>query len=84
MPEHIPENIRKEIEKLVKDLNYHNYRYYVLDAPLIPDEEYDRLYRRLKELEEHYHYALPDPPAAHKWHISLFFSVTECPHGLPA
>lgn len=62
MPEKIPEEIKKEIEKLVKDLNYHNYRYYVLDSPAISDAEYDRLYRRLKELEEKYHYILPDSP----------------------
>jgi DNA ligase (NAD+) len=62
MPEKIPEEIKTEIEKLIKDLNYHNYRYYVLDTPVISDEEYDRLYRRLKELEEKYHYLLPDSP----------------------
>ena len=58
----IPEDAKKEIEGLVKDLNYHNYRYYVLDAPEISDEEYDRRYRRLKELEEKYGYVLPDSP----------------------
>lgn len=57
-----PLNIKREIEELVKDLNYHCYRYYVLDAPLISDAEYDRLYRHLKELEEKYHYVLPDSP----------------------
>jgi DNA ligase (NAD+) len=58
----IPEDIKHEIEKLVKDLNYHCYRYYVLDSPVISDEEYDRLYRRLKELEEGSDYVLPDSP----------------------
>lgn len=62
MPEKIPEDRKKEIEKLVKELNYHCYRYYVLDSPVISDEEYDRLYFRLKELEEKYHYVLPDSP----------------------
>ncbi len=62
MPDKIPEEIKKEIEKLVRDLNEHNYRYYVLDSPVIADEEYDRLYRRLKELEEKYHYVLSDSP----------------------
>lgn len=62
MAEKIPEEIKKEIEKLVKDLNYHSYRYYVLDAPVISDAEYDQLYRRLKELEEQYDYVLPDSP----------------------
>ena len=62
MSEKIPEDKKKEIERLVKDLNYHCYRYYVLDSPVISDEEYDRLYFRLKELEEKYHYILPDSP----------------------
>lgn len=58
----IPEDIKKEIEKLVKELNYHNYRYYVLDSPVISDEEYDMMLRRLKELEEKWGYILPDSP----------------------
>jgi DNA ligase (NAD+) len=62
MPERIPEDKKKDIEKLVKELNYHCYRYYVLDSPVISDEEYDRLYFRLKELEEKYHYILSDSP----------------------
>ncbi len=58
----IPDNIKQETKKLVKDLNYHCYRYYVLDSPVISDEEYDQLYHRLKELEERYNYILPDSP----------------------
>jgi DNA ligase (NAD+) len=58
----IPANIKKEIEKLVKELNDHSYRYYVLDAPVISDAEYDRLFRHLKELEEKHQYILPDSP----------------------
>lgn len=58
----VPEEIKKEIEKLVEEINYHNYRYYVLDSPVISDEEYDRLFRRLKELEEKYGYILPHSP----------------------
>src|SRR5512135_2329472 len=62
MTDKIPENIKQEIEQLVKGLNYHNYRYYVLDSPEISDAEYDRLFRRLKELEEKYGLVLPDSP----------------------
>jgi len=58
----IPSDIRREIEKLVKDLNYHCFRYHVLDSPVISDGEYDRQYRQLKELEEKYDYILPDSP----------------------
>ncbi len=58
----IPDNSKKEIEKLVKEINEHNYRYYILDAPVISDEEYDKLFRKLKELEEKHNYVLPDSP----------------------
>ncbi|MDA8422715.1 MAG: NAD-dependent DNA ligase LigA [Nitrospiraceae bacterium] len=60
--EKLTANVKKEIETLVKEINEHNYRYHVLDAPVISDEEYDRLFRRLKELEEQYNYVLPDSP----------------------
>lgn len=56
------EGTKKEIERLVEELNYHSYRYYVLDAPVLADQEYDLLYRRLKELEEQSGYILPDSP----------------------
>jgi len=62
MSDKIPQTVKEEISKLVKELNYHCYRYYVLDAPVISDADYDRLYRRLKELEDTYHYFLPDSP----------------------
>ncbi len=62
MPKEPPEDIKKEIESLVKEINYHNYRYYVLDSPVISDEEFDRLYRRLVDLEETSGYVPPDSP----------------------
>ena len=56
------DNIKKEITRLIREINDHNYRYYVLDSPVISDEEYDRLFRTLKELEENHHFVLPDSP----------------------
>ncbi|MDP2057775.1 MAG: NAD-dependent DNA ligase LigA, partial [Thiobacillus sp.] len=48
--------LRREIER-------HNYAYYVLDAPTIPDAEYDRLFRELQALEaEHPELVTPDSP----------------------
>jgi DNA ligase (NAD+) len=58
----LPENIKAEIEKLVAELNEHNYRYHVLDAPVIPDQDYDALFRKLRDLEEKYGYVLPESP----------------------
>ena len=62
MPDKIPHTIQQDITNLVKDLNYHCYRYYVLDSPEISDEEYDQRYFHLKGLEKKYHYILPDSP----------------------
>jgi DNA ligase (NAD+) len=42
---------KQEISKLVKQLNRHAYAYYVLDKPEVSDAEYDRLYRKLVNLE---------------------------------
>lgn len=44
----------KTINRLRDEINRHNYLYYVMDAPEIPDSEYDRLLRELQTLEEQY------------------------------
>lgn len=44
--------ILDEIKTLRAQIEEHNYRYHVLDAPSIPDEEFDRLFARLQKLEE--------------------------------
>ena len=44
--------VKSKIEKLRKELDDHNYRYYVLDDPLISDIEWDVLFRELQTLEE--------------------------------
>lgn len=52
-----------EIENLRNIINQHNYRYYALDNPEIPDAEYDRLMQRLRQLEsESPHLITPDSP----------------------
>jgi DNA ligase (NAD+) len=54
---------RDRIDELRKQINHHNYRYYVLDNPEISDAEYDRLLRELKTLEERYPELItPDSP----------------------
>ncbi|MFN4200673.1 NAD-dependent DNA ligase LigA [Fervidobacterium riparium] len=59
----VPEKIREEVEKLRNEIEYHNYRYYVLASPVITDEEYDKLMKRLIELEEKYpELRTPDSP----------------------
>ena len=54
---------KTEMRELRDFLNQQSYLYYVLDAPVIPDYEYDRLNRRLEELEaEHPEEITPDSP----------------------
>ncbi len=54
---------RARYEELVKELQLHNYRYHVLDAPIISDAEYDRLLNELKTIEsEHPDWTAPDSP----------------------
>ena len=56
-------SVRQRVEELRKLINYHNYRYYALDDPEIPDSEYDRLMRELQRLEaEHPELITPDSP----------------------
>jgi len=55
--------IKKEILRLREEIEKHNHRYYVLDDPLVSDAEYDRLFRKLAELEkEHPEFASADSP----------------------
>lgn len=45
------QEIKRRVAELSEQLHQHNYRYHVLNAPLISDAEYDRLLRELSELE---------------------------------
>ena len=49
-----PGSIKAEAAQLRQELGEHNHRYHVLDAPIITDQAYDQLFRRLQELEREY------------------------------
>lgn len=56
-------DIRARVTALRREIEQHNYNYYVLDQPSIPDAEYDRLFRELQALEaEHPELITPDSP----------------------
>ncbi|GAB1259952.1 NAD-dependent DNA ligase LigA [Aurantivibrio plasticivorans] len=58
-----PKDIAQRADALRETLDEHNYRYYVLDDPDIPDAEYDRLMRELQSIEREYPKLLtPDSP----------------------
>ncbi len=57
------EKIIREVKELREKIRYHNHLYYVLNAPEISDAEYDRLFKRLLELEKRYpELVTPDSP----------------------
>ena len=58
------EDIKKKIQELRQQVNFHAHRYYELDDPLIADSEYDQLFQELLNLEElHPELITPDSPS---------------------
>ncbi|WP_298446969.1 NAD-dependent DNA ligase LigA [uncultured Marinobacter sp.] len=82
MTKPLPETI-KRVDELRSALDEHNYRYYVLDDPGIPDAEYDRLFRELQNLEaEHPGLESADSPTR-RVGSSAETSFEEVVHRLP-
>jgi DNA ligase (NAD+) len=62
-PSTVPPAAAERARELREQLHFHAWRYYTLDDPLIPDAEYDRLFRELQALEaEHPALRTPDSP----------------------
>ena len=62
-PNNLPVEVVSRVNQLREEINYHNYRYYVLDDPVISDAEFDRLLQELTRLEERYpQLVTPDSP----------------------
>lgn len=56
-------NTKSRYEELKQQIHFHNYRYHVLDAPVISDLEFDRLLNELKQIEaERPDLIMPDSP----------------------
>ncbi|WP_313328831.1 NAD-dependent DNA ligase LigA [Pseudomonas qingdaonensis] len=71
------------ILELRAELDQHNYCYYVLDEPSVPDAEYDRLFRELQALEaEHPELVTPDSPTQRVGGAALS-AFTQVRHEVP-
>lgn len=58
------ENLYNHLVELRQEIQEHNYRYHVLDSPIISDAEYDQLLRELRAIEEdHPEWVTPDSPS---------------------
>lgn len=61
--QHLSKINKDDIENLRQVLRFHEYRYYVLNEPLISDAEYDILYKQLEKIEKEYPQLItPDSP----------------------
>lgn len=78
-----PDNIIKKIIQLKKKINTHNYHYHILDAPIISDAAYDKLFRELEALEkQHPELISPDSPTQRVGSTALT-AFEQVQHALP-
>ena len=75
--------IQKQINDLRMQLNDHNYRYYVLDDPLISDSEYDQLFRELQKLETDNPNLITEDSPTHRVGAEPLSSFGSWTHRLP-
>lgn len=75
--------IQQQINQLRKELNQHNYQYYVLDEPSIPDAEYDRLFRQLQELEAQHPDLIIDDSPTQRVGGEALAAFTQVQHDVP-
>ena len=76
-------DIAQRVEELRSVIEDHNYHYYVLDDPRVPDAEYDRLFRELQELEAEYPELASDNSPTRRVGSSAETSFEEVVHRLP-
>src|SRR5260370_29237727 len=57
------QKLQERAEELRRQINFHNYRYYILDSPEVADAEYDQLMQELRQIEaDHPELQTPDSP----------------------
>lgn len=72
-----------QLQQLRKEINFHNYRYHVLDDPLISDYEYDQMAKKLREIESrHPDWITSDSPTQRAGSVALS-KFTKVKHPAP-
>ena len=77
------ESIKKQIEALRHELHAHNYKYYVLSQPEISDLEFDRMMKKLIELEAEYPDLFDPNSPTQRVGSDINKSFTQVPHRFP-
>ncbi|KAA1173920.1 NAD-dependent DNA ligase LigA [Marinobacter salinexigens] len=76
-------DIKQRVDELRSVIENHNYQYYVLDDPRVPDAEYDRLFRELQKLEADYPELASDESPTRRVGSSAETSFDEVIHRIP-
>ncbi|HCM04380.1 MAG TPA: DNA ligase, partial [Oceanospirillales bacterium] len=79
----ITADIQKRISILREQLNSYSHQYYILDAPSVPDAEYDRLYRELETLEKEYPETITADSPTQKVGAEPLSSFSQITHEMP-
>ncbi len=75
--------VSEELAQLRQRLNEYNYRYYVLDDPVVPDAEYDRDFQRLVELETRHPELVSDDSPSQRVGAAPLPAFTQVRHEMP-
>lgn len=73
----------KKIAELKKKINEHNYRYHILDEPLISDAHYDQLFRELEDLEKQHPELISDDSPTQRVGNTPLTSFQQVQHAVP-
>lgn len=77
------EKIKFHLQQLRSEIELHNYRYYVLDNPVIPDAEYDKLFRELQQLEQDYPQLITADSPAQRVGAAPLKAFAQVTHSVP-
>lgn len=77
------DNIIKKIVRLKKKINEHNYRYHILDEPLISDATYDKLFRELEDLEKQHPELISNDSPTQRVGSTPLTSFQQVQHAIP-
>ena len=79
----VPPEAAAEAAQLRATLHHHAHQYYVLDAPTIPDAEYDKLFRELLRLEQSFPELLTADSPTQRVGAAPLKAFPEHVHGVP-
>ena len=75
--------VSNQLELLREQISEHNYNYHVLDAPVISDSDYDRLYRELLDIESEYPELITTDSPTQRIGAQALSEFTQVRHEMP-